>query len=63
LLTWAIEGNSLHFPAANARHVLQASIVNQNSNTTSVIADTSIVNNINWVNNVIQTTDEQVSAD
>jgi len=42
----------------------QASIVNQNRNDTSVIAERSVVNNINnnWVNNVVYTADQQVSS-
>jgi len=56
-----IEETRLHFPAVKDRHVPQASIVNQNSNTTSVIADRSVVNNNNWSISVIQTTEEKVS--
>jgi len=40
----------------------QASIVTQNSNLNSVIAHSSVINNTNFVNNVVQTADEQVSS-
>jgi len=57
-----IEENRLHFLAVKDRHVPQASIFNQNSNTTSVVADHSVVNINNWNNNVVQTTEEKVRS-
>jgi len=57
-----VHDNSLHFPAIKEHLALQTGIITQNSNVNSVIAQSSVINNMNLVNNVVQTTDEQVSS-
>jgi len=52
--------SNLYCAALKERHATQASIVNQNINTTS-ISGTGSVTNINWVNNVVHTTEAKVS--
>ena len=55
-----VRETSLHFLASTERPTPQASIVNTNSNTTSVSGNGAIVNDKNWIPYIVQNREERV---
>jgi len=50
------------FPSRTVFRLSQESIVNQNSNINTVFANSSVINNVNLVNNLVQAAAEQVCS-